>query len=97
MMETYQKCYIAYLIYLLFLQVFNCLNLSDNHQSILNVYSLFMICQFSYSDYNFRIKSFLTAYARNKIARVAMTDLKSVIRIQTDCCVFTKKQKFYDR
>lgn len=40
---------------------------------------------------NLRLKPFLTAYARNKTARVALKDLDSVIRIHTDGLVFNKK------
>jgi hypothetical protein len=43
--------------------------------------------------YNLRLKSFLTAYGRVKIAEVAQTDLDGVIRIQTDGIVFDKKMK----
>jgi len=43
--------------------------------------------------YNFRLKSFLTAFGRVKIAEVAQIDLDSVIRIQTDGIVFNKDIK----
>jgi len=43
--------------------------------------------------YNFRLKSFLTAYGRVKIAEVAQTNLDSCIRIQTDGIVFNKNLK----
>lgn len=38
-----------------------------------------------------RLKPFLTAYARNKTARVALKDIDNVIRIHTDGLVFKKK------
>ena len=41
------------------------------------------------------MKSFLTAFGRVKIARVAEEDLDSVIRIHTDGIVFNKEMKFY--
>jgi hypothetical protein len=43
--------------------------------------------------YNFRLKSFLTAYGRVKIAEVALTNIENVIRIQTDGIVFNKQVK----
>ena len=43
--------------------------------------------------YNFRLKSFLTAYGRVKIAEVALTNIDNVIRIQTDGIVFNKQVK----
>jgi len=43
--------------------------------------------------YNFRLKSFLTAFGRVKIAEVAQVDLDAVIRIQTDGIVFNKDIK----
>jgi hypothetical protein len=43
--------------------------------------------------YNFRLKSFLTAYGRVKIAEVAQTNLDNCIRIQTDGIVFNKNVK----
>jgi hypothetical protein len=44
--------------------------------------------------YNFRLKSFLTAFGRVKIAEVAIQDLESVLRIQTDGIVYNKPMKF---
>jgi hypothetical protein len=41
--------------------------------------------------YNIRLKSFLTAYGRVKIAEVAMTNIDGCIRIHTDGIVFNKK------
>jgi hypothetical protein len=41
--------------------------------------------------HNIRLKSFLTAYGRVKIAEVAMTDLDGLIRCHTDGIVFNKK------
>jgi hypothetical protein len=41
--------------------------------------------------YNFRLKAFLTSFGRMKIAEVAMNNVDSVIRIQTDGIVFNKK------
>lgn len=43
--------------------------------------------------YNFRLKSFLTAFGRVKIAEVALTNIENVIRIQTDGIVFNKQVK----
>ena len=43
--------------------------------------------------YNFRLKSFLTAFGRVKIAEVAQQDLDAVVRIQTDGIVFNKNIK----
>ena len=43
--------------------------------------------------HNFRLKSFLTAFGRVKIAEVAMSDLDTVIRIQTDGVLFNKNLK----
>lgn len=42
---------------------------------------------------NFRLKSFLTAFGRVKIAEVAQEDLNAVIRIHTDGIAFNKKMK----
>ena len=42
---------------------------------------------------NMRIKAFVTSFARNNIANVAMLDLQNVIRIQTDNVVFKSKIK----
>lgn len=41
--------------------------------------------------YNFRLKAFLTSFGRMKIAEVAMNNVDSVVRIQTDGIVFNKK------
>ena len=43
--------------------------------------------------YNFRLKSFLTAYGRVKIAEVALTKIDAVIRIHTDGIVFNRDVK----
>ena len=43
--------------------------------------------------HNIRLKSFLTAYGRVKIAEVAQTDLDGCVRIHTDGIVFNKKMK----
>ena len=40
--------------------------------------------------YNFRLKSFLTAFGRVKISEVAQVDLDAVVRIQCDGIVFNK-------
>jgi hypothetical protein len=40
--------------------------------------------------YNFRLSSWIHAHARNKIARLALLDIDNVIRINVDCCVFSK-------
>jgi hypothetical protein len=44
--------------------------------------------------YNIRLMPFLTATVRNKVARLAMKDIDNVVRIQTDCVVFSKEQIF---
>jgi hypothetical protein len=46
--------------------------------------------------HNIRLKSFLTAYGRVKIAEVAQTNIEGTIRIHTDGIVFNKpmKEKF---
>jgi hypothetical protein len=43
--------------------------------------------------HNIRLKSFLTAIGRVKIAEVALTDLDGCLRIHTDGIVFNKKMK----
>ena len=43
---------------------------------------------------NIRIKAFLTAFARNKTAEVAMRNLPEVLRIHTDGIVFKSPQNF---
>jgi hypothetical protein len=40
--------------------------------------------------YNIRIKSFLSSYARCKLARLAMENLDNVIRTNMDCVTFTQ-------
>jgi hypothetical protein len=40
-----------------------------------------------------RLKSFLMAWGRNRISQIAMIDLESVVRIQTDGIVFSKPQQ----
>ena len=42
--------------------------------------------------HNCRIKAFLTSFARNKISKLALLDIRSVVRIQTDACSFNKEQ-----
>jgi hypothetical protein len=44
--------------------------------------------------YNIRLMPFLTAAARNKIARLAAKDIDNVVRIHTDCVVFSEPQTF---
>ena len=44
--------------------------------------------------YNFRLKSFLTAFGRVKIAEVALENLDAVKRIHTDGIAFNQKMKF---
>jgi hypothetical protein len=41
--------------------------------------------------HNIRLKSFLTAYGRVKIAEVAQTNIDGTLRIHTDGIVFDKK------
>ena len=43
-----------------------------------------------FAPYNFRLKSFLTAFGRVKISEVAQVDLDAVVRIQCDGIVFNK-------
>ena len=43
--------------------------------------------------HNIRLKSFLTAYGRVKIAEVAQTDLEGCLRMHTDGIVFDKPMK----
>jgi hypothetical protein len=43
--------------------------------------------------YNIRLKSFLTAYGRVKIAEVAQTNIEGTIRVQTDGIVFNDPMK----
>jgi hypothetical protein len=43
---------------------------------------------------NFRLKSFLTAFGRVKIAEVALENLDAVKRIHTDSVCFNIKMKF---
>ena len=43
--------------------------------------------------HNFRLKSFLTAYGRVKIADVALENIDGTIRIHTDGIVFNKNMK----
>ena len=43
---------------------------------------------------NFRLKSFLTAFGRVKIAEAAQSNIDAVIRIHTDGVAFNKKIKF---
>ena len=45
-------------------------------------------------SYNIRMMPFLTAYARNKIARLALKDINSVVRIHTDSVTFNTPQEF---
>lgn len=44
--------------------------------------------------HNIRLKPFITAYARNKIAEIALQHLSKVVRIHTDCVSFRKKYEF---
>ena len=48
-------------------------------------------------SYNIRLMPFLTSYARNKIARLALKDIDSVIRIHTDSVCFSKQQEFTNK
>jgi len=43
--------------------------------------------------YNFRLKSFLTAFGRVKISEVALTNIDAVVRIHTDGIVFNRDVK----
>ena len=44
--------------------------------------------------YNFRLKSFLTAFGRVKIAEVAQENIDDVIRVHTDGIAFKKQMNF---
>ena len=44
--------------------------------------------------YNIRLKPFITAFGRNKIAVIAMRDIEHVIRIHTDAVVFSIEKHF---
>jgi hypothetical protein len=44
--------------------------------------------------YNIRLKPFITAYGRNKTARVALRMIDDVIRIHTDGIAFKKQINF---
>ena len=46
--------------------------------------------------HNIRLKSWITALARNLTASVVLQDIKKVIRVHTDCIVFSKEMKFDD-
>ena len=50
-----------------------------------------LLCNSSAYKTNLRLKPFLTAFGRNKIARVALKDIDNVLRIHTDGIVFSKK------
>lgn len=47
-----------------------------------------------YFKHNLRIKPFLMAAGRNKIARLVMRDIDNVLRVYTDCVTFRKEQVF---
>jgi hypothetical protein len=51
----------------------------------------------NFYKYNIRIKSWLNAYARNKTAYLAMTDLDNVIRIHTDSVSFRTEHEHNER
>ena len=44
--------------------------------------------------YNIRLKPWITANARNLTAGIVLQNIKSVIRVQTDCIVFKKEMTF---
>jgi hypothetical protein len=44
--------------------------------------------------FNMRLMPFLTAFARNKISRLAKKDLDNLVRIHTDSCTFSREQVF---
>ena len=44
--------------------------------------------------FNIRLMPFLTAFARNKISRLANKDIDNVVRIHTDSCTFSREQVF---
>ena len=52
--------------------------------------SYYILKKNQYDSFNYRIKHFLTAYARNKTARLALKDINNVIRIHTDAVSFIK-------
>ena len=45
---------------------------------------------------NYRLKPFITSFARCKTAKFAEQDINSVVRVHTDCVSFTRKQKIHD-
>jgi hypothetical protein len=45
-------------------------------------------------SFNIRLMPFLTSYARNKISRLALKDINSVIRVHTDSVCFSSPQEF---
>ena len=56
-------------------------------------YYVLLDCKLPYK-YNIRLKPYVTAYGRNQIGLIAMEKIDSVIRIQTDSCVFDCEMKF---
>ena len=46
--------------------------------------------------FNLRLKPWICALSRNLVAKMALQDIDSVVRIQTDSISFSKKQKFDD-
>jgi len=52
-----------------------------------------LTCMHQPYKHNFRLKSFLTAFGRVKIAEVIMTNPDAVLRVHTDGVVFNKKMK----
>ena len=64
----------------------------DDSGNLIDIYELLDSKQ-PYS-LNVRLTAFLTAYGRNKLARLAMKDIDHCIRCYVDCCVFTKEQTF---
>jgi hypothetical protein len=44
--------------------------------------------------YNIRLVPFLQSFSRNKIGTLAQESINDVVRVQTDCCIFTKEMVF---
>jgi hypothetical protein len=46
---------------------------------------------------NYRLKPFITSFARCKTAKFAEQDVNNVVRVHTDCVSFTRKQQIHDK
>jgi len=82
-----------------------CTNIKDNAEYLLLNHKVFYINR-EYNEYftvlktndvykyNVRLIPFLQSFSRNKIGTLAQEAIDDVIRIQTDCVVFTKEMTF---